>query len=172
MGARPRQVAQRSRLRAAIRPVRHQGDLHRHTACRTRGRTPVPPRNLHLSSSQPTLSPTRREKCGLGPQIDAVELGGLDEGIHGGDAATSGIGAREGPVPTTNRDRPASPLGGINGPPRTRTSDARFGLASLKAWAMNVAKRAKVALARKLGIVLHRMWLDETDFRFGRPLQA
>ena len=48
---------------------------------------------------------------------------------------------------------------------------------SLKALAMNVAKRrgakrAKVALARKLGLVLHRMWVDETDFRFGRPSQA
>ena len=46
--------------------------------------------------------------------------------------------------------------------------------ASLKAWAMAVAKRrgpkrAKVALARKLGVVLHRMWIDGTDFRFGRP---
>ena len=47
----------------------------------------------------------------------------------------------------------------------------------LKAWAMNVArrrgaKRAKVALARKLGIVLHRMWVDETDFRFREPAHA
>ena len=44
---------------------------------------------------------------------------------------------------------------------------------TLKAWAMNVAKRrgakrAKVALARKLGVVLHRMWLDQTDFRVSR----
>jgi transposase len=41
----------------------------------------------------------------------------------------------------------------------------------LKAWAVAVAKRrgakrAKVALARKIGIVLHRMWIDDTDFRF------
>lgn len=41
---------------------------------------------------------------------------------------------------------------------------------SLKAWAMNVArrrgaKRAKVALARKLGVIMHRMWIDTTDFR-------
>ena len=47
----------------------------------------------------------------------------------------------------------------------------------LKAWAMNVAKRrgakrAKVALARKLGVVLHRMWVDESEFRFGSPAQA
>jgi transposase len=41
----------------------------------------------------------------------------------------------------------------------------------LKAWAMAVAKRrgtkkAKVALARKLGVILHRMWVDGTDFRW------
>jgi len=44
---------------------------------------------------------------------------------------------------------------------------------SLKRWALGVAKRrglkrAKVALARKLATVLHRMWLDETDFRWGK----
>ena len=41
----------------------------------------------------------------------------------------------------------------------------------LKAWAMKIAKRrglkrAKVALARKLAVILHRMWIDQTDFRF------
>ena len=41
---------------------------------------------------------------------------------------------------------------------------------SLRVWAMNVArrrgaKRAKVALARKLAVILHRMWIDGTDFR-------
>ena len=40
----------------------------------------------------------------------------------------------------------------------------------LKRWAMAVAKRAgmrkaKVALARKLAVVLHRMWVDGTPFR-------
>jgi transposase len=42
---------------------------------------------------------------------------------------------------------------------------------SLKRWAMAVAKRrglgrATVALARKLAIVMHRMWINGTDFRF------
>lgn len=42
---------------------------------------------------------------------------------------------------------------------------------SLRAWAMRIAKRrslkaAKVALARKLAVVLHRMWVDGTDFRW------
>ena len=43
---------------------------------------------------------------------------------------------------------------------------------SLKAWALRVGnrqgmKKAKVALARKLAVVLHRMWLDGTVFRWG-----
>ncbi len=42
---------------------------------------------------------------------------------------------------------------------------------ALKRWAMEVAKRrgmkrAKVALARKLAVILHRMWVDGTDFRW------
>ena len=41
----------------------------------------------------------------------------------------------------------------------------------LRGWAMRIAKRsgvklAKVALARKLAVVLHRMWVDGTDFRW------
>jgi transposase len=42
---------------------------------------------------------------------------------------------------------------------------------TLKAWGMAVAKRrgmrkARVALARKLAVVLHRMWIDGTSFRW------
>lgn len=41
----------------------------------------------------------------------------------------------------------------------------------LKRWAMDVAKRrgarrAKVALARKIGVILHRMWVDGTTYRW------
>jgi transposase len=48
---------------------------------------------------------------------------------------------------------------------------------SLKAWAMAVAKRrgtrkAKVALARKLGVILHRMWVDGTSFRWSNQETA
>jgi len=28
------------------------------------------------------------------------------------------------------------------------------------------AKKARVALARKLGVILHRMWVDGTSFRW------
>jgi transposase len=45
---------------------------------------------------------------------------------------------------------------------------------SLKAWGIAVARRrgmqkAIVAVARKLAIILHRMWRDNTDFRWTAP---
>jgi transposase len=45
---------------------------------------------------------------------------------------------------------------------------------SLKSWAARLAKRAgmktaKVALARKLAVILHRMWVDGTSFNFAMP---
>ena len=48
---------------------------------------------------------------------------------------------------------------------------------TLKRWAMQVAKRrglkrAKVALARKLAAVLHRMWVDGTEFHWGKEVGA
>ena len=33
-------------------------------------------------------------------------------------------------------------------------------------------KRAKVALARKLAVILHRIWVDGTVFRWGREAVA
>ena len=42
----------------------------------------------------------------------------------------------------------------------------------LKAWGMQLARtrghrRAVIAVARKLAVILHRMWLDESRFRWG-----
>jgi transposase len=42
---------------------------------------------------------------------------------------------------------------------------------ALKAWGMRIAKRsgirkAKVAVARKLSVILHRMWIDGTEFNW------
>jgi transposase len=55
------------------------------------------------------------------------------------------------------------------------TRAGRF--STLKRWAPEVAKRrgmkrAKVALACKLATVLHRMWVDDSEFRFGRAAAA
>jgi transposase len=48
---------------------------------------------------------------------------------------------------------------------------------TLRRWGLEIAKRrgmkrAKVALARKLAAVLHRMWVEGSDFRFGREAAA
>jgi transposase len=44
---------------------------------------------------------------------------------------------------------------------------------ALKAWGVRLAKRsgprkAKVAVARKLAVILHRMWIDGTEFRWSK----
>lgn len=51
------------------------------------------------------------------------------------------------------------------------TRATRF--SAMKRWAMDVAKRrgmkrAKVALARKLAMILHRMWVDASEFRWSK----
>lgn len=48
---------------------------------------------------------------------------------------------------------------------------------SLRSWAMRIAKRssvkaAKVALARRLAVVMHRMWIDGTDFRWSAATES
>jgi transposase len=55
------------------------------------------------------------------------------------------------------------------------TRAVRF--SALKRWAVEVAKRrgmkrAKVALARKLAVILHRIWVDGTVFRWSREAVA
>jgi transposase len=47
----------------------------------------------------------------------------------------------------------------------------------LKSWALGIARRrgvrrAKVALARRLAVVMHRMWIDGTDFLMERPIRV
>jgi len=55
------------------------------------------------------------------------------------------------------------------------TRSGRF--STLKRWGLEVAKRrgvrrAKVAVARKLSTVLHRLWVDGSEFRFGKEVAA
>jgi transposase len=47
----------------------------------------------------------------------------------------------------------------------------------IKAWAMQIAKRrglkrAIVALARRLAVIMHRIWVDGTEFRWTREVTA
>jgi len=51
------------------------------------------------------------------------------------------------------------------------------GCAELKSWAMRIARRAgmskaKVALARKLAVIMHRMLVDGTRFNSAAKLAA
>lgn len=48
---------------------------------------------------------------------------------------------------------------------------------ALKAWGLKIAKKsgmakATVAVARKLGVILHRMWADGSDFQWGKAQEA
>jgi transposase len=48
------------------------------------------------------------------------------------------------------------------------------GFSSLKAWGLKIAKtrghkRACVAVARKLAVIMHAMWRDGSEFRFKEP---
>jgi transposase len=47
----------------------------------------------------------------------------------------------------------------------------------LKAWGMKIVqhrsmKRAIVAVARRLAVIMHRMWVDNTEFRWTREEAA
>ena len=47
----------------------------------------------------------------------------------------------------------------------------------LKGWGMKIArhrgmKRAIVAVARRLAVIMHRMWVDGTEFRWSRKEAA
>ena len=47
----------------------------------------------------------------------------------------------------------------------------------LKAWAMKIARRrglkkAIVALARRLAVIMHRIWIDGTELRWTREVAA
>jgi transposase len=48
---------------------------------------------------------------------------------------------------------------------------------TLKAWGMKIAKKAgvqkaKVAVARKLAVILHRMWVDGSDFQWSKAQEV
>jgi transposase len=93
------------------------------------------------------------------------------------------VGAHFGLTPRRYRSGETDISGGIS---RAGDASARAGLfdaanvmlsrvkrwSALKAWAVRVAMRrggcrARVALARKLGVIPHRMWVDGTDFDYG-----
>ena len=117
---------------------------------------------------------------GVGPLVAITFKSAIDD--PGRIAKSKTIGALFGLVPKKYQSGERDVSGGI-----TRTGDESVRTAlyeaanvmltrttrfsSLKRWALEVAKRrglkrARVALARKLGVVLHRIWIDGTTFHW------
>jgi transposase len=123
---------------------------------------------------------------GVGPLVAITFKSAIDD--PGRIAKSKTVGALFGLVPKKYQSGERDVSGGI-----TRTGDESVRTAlyeaanvmltrttrfsSLKRWALEVAKRrglkrARVALARKLAVVLHRIWVDGTTFRWTKPNPA
>ena len=119
----------------------------------------------------------------VGPLVAITFKSAIDD--PGRIAKSKTVGALFGLVPKKYQSGERDVSGGI-----TRTGDESVRTAlyeaanvmltrttrfsSLKRWALEVAKRrglkrARVALARKLGVVLHRIWVDGTTFSWIKP---
>jgi len=123
---------------------------------------------------------------GVGPVVAAVYRSGVDVAERF-DRSRS-VGAHFGLTPRTYASGEIERTGRISkcGDELVRTSlyeAANILLvrvkkwSALKAWGVRVAKRAgaqkaRVAVARKLAVILHRMWVDGADFRWGKAAAA
>jgi transposase len=123
---------------------------------------------------------------GVGALVAVTFTSAIDDPTRFRRART--VGAHFGLTPKKYQSGETDVTGGISkaGDPLVRTAlyeaanvmltrTGRF--STIKRWALEVAKRrgmkrAKVALARKLAVVLHRMWVDGSTFRFGRGAAA
>lgn len=119
---------------------------------------------------------------GVGPVVALTFRSGVDDPAR--FAKSKAVGAHFGLTPKKYQSGETDVTGRISKVGDDMVRSALFEAAnamlrpttrysSLKRWAMEVAKRrglkrAKVALARKLAIVLHRMWLDGTTFCWGK----
>ena len=123
---------------------------------------------------------------GVGPVVAITFKTAVDDPTR--IAKSKAVGALFGLTPKKYQSGETDVTGGI-----TRVGDAMVRTAlyeaanillsrvtrfsALKRWGMDVlkrrgTKRAKVALARKIGVVLHRMWIDGTNFRWTKAERA
>lgn len=123
---------------------------------------------------------------GVGPVVSLAFVSTID--IPSRFRSSRAVGAALGLTPVTHQSGESERIGQISrcgdGPMRTllyeaaqimMTRETRWSW--LKAWATKIAvrrgqKKAIVALARRLAIVMHRMWIDETDFRWSKEAPA
>ena len=125
---------------------------------------------------------------GVGPVVAVTFKSAVDDPSR--IAKSKAVGALFGLTPRKYQSGEKDVTGGI-----TRTGDEMVRTAlyeaanvllsritrfsKLKRWGMDVAKRrgskrAKVALARKIAVILHRMWIDGTTYRWAeaKPIAA
>lgn len=123
---------------------------------------------------------------GVGPVVAASFRSGVDVAERFGRSRS--VGAYFGLTPRKYESGEMSRTGRISkcgdGMVRTALYEAANILltrvkswCTLKAWGRRLAKhigmqKAKVAVARKLAVILHRMWVDEADFRWGKEVAA
>jgi len=119
---------------------------------------------------------------GVGPLVAITFKTAVDDPMR--IAKSKAVGALFGLTPKKYQSGETDVTGGVSrvgdGMVRAALYEAANALVSrisrfsaLKRWGMDLvkrrgAKRAKVALARKIGVILHRMWIDGTNFRWTR----
>ncbi len=117
---------------------------------------------------------------GVGPVVAPTFKAGVDDPAR--FTRSRAVGAHFGLVPRKHQSGEVDRTGRISKVGDATVRTALFEAANvmlsravrhstLKAWALRVAarqgaKKAKVALARKLAVVLHRIWVDGTSFRW------
>ena len=120
---------------------------------------------------------------GVGPIVALTYVSAIDDPTR--FKSSKGVGAHFGLTPRkyqsgeTDRDGRISKIGDASA--RSALYEAAHIILTmpvkggwLKSWAAKLAKRAglrkaKVALARRLAVILHRMWVDGTKFAFIAP---
>jgi transposase len=123
---------------------------------------------------------------GVGPVVSLAFVATIDTPVR--FRTSKAVGAALGLTPVLHQSGESSRVGRISlcgdGMMRTLLFEAAQAMLTritrwswLKAWAMKVAQRrggrkAVVALARRLAAILHRIWLDGTEFRWTREVQA
>ena len=117
---------------------------------------------------------------GVGPLVGLTYAAAVDDPSR--FKSSKRVGAHFGMTPRKYQSGETDYTGGISkigdGTVRTALFEAAHVIMTrpikggwLKSWALKLAKRvgqkrAKVALARRLAVILHRMWVDGTTFRF------
>ena len=157
------------------------------------GFEPISQNKINVESQQRSLHVRYDEVCkrlmtipGVGPVVALTYRATVD--LPSRFRNSKAVGAVFGLTPSKHQSGESDRTGGISrcGDEMMRTmlyEAAQILLVRstkwswLKAWAMQIARRrgmkkAIVALARRLAVIMHRIWVDGTEFRWTREVAA